>query len=116
MEKVRFIGLSEFDNVEKSVINDITLKSMKKIGRHIGDYELIVKLKKHSVANKKIDESVKYSLHAKMEFPKILISASYADWELKRTLHITYGKLLNEVKHKFKTNKKSWIRKRYLNV
>ncbi|MEK6973979.1 MAG: hypothetical protein AABW41_01960 [Nanoarchaeota archaeon] len=116
MEKIRFIGLNDFNDGEKALINEITLNNIKKISRHIGDYELIVKLKKHSTANKKIDETIKYSIHAKMQFPKILITASYADWELKRTLHVIYDKLLNEIKHKFKINKKSWIRKKHLNV
>ncbi|MBI2670799.1 hypothetical protein HYX18_02385 [Candidatus Woesearchaeota archaeon] len=116
MEKIRFIGLNEFDSAERSIINELTDKHIKKISRAIGDYELVIKVKKHSTANKKIDESVKYSIHAKMEFPNILIMASYADWDLRRTMHKTFEKLHNEIKHKFKTNKKSWVRKRYHNA
>ena len=115
MENVQFIGLNKFENSEKVIINEITGKHLNKINRLVTNYLLIIKVKKHSIANKKLDEAVNYSLHAKIELPSIFISASYSDWDLKRTVHKTLEKLENELKHKFKSDKKSWVRKRYLN-
>lgn len=116
MEQLRFIGLDKCDDFEKARINDLTQKHIKKLSRDIKDYILIMKIKKHSAIKKSIDKSVKYSIHIKIEFPNILINASYADWDLKRTVHRVFEKIQNEIKHKFKTEKKSWVRKRYVNA
>jgi len=110
MENIRFIGLEDFNINERAIINEIVPKHSKKISRSMEDYVLILKFKKHSTANKRIDESVKFSMHAKIESPKMIISSSYADWDLRRTLHKTLEKLQKEVDHKVQRNRKPWLR------
>ena len=116
MEQIRFIGLNKCDDLENTKIRDLTKKHLTKLGKYIEDYTLIMKIRKHAIVKKSIDKSVKYSIHIKIEFPNILINASYADWDLTRTVHRVFEKVEHEIEHKFRTQKKSWVKKRYKNA
>jgi ribosome-associated translation inhibitor RaiA len=110
MEKIRYVGLNKFDDSERKIVNEIVNKHLKDITRSIKDPELVIDVKKHSTSNKKIDERVNYSVHAKIQHPQIIISASSDDWDLKVAIHKAMEKLHNEIKHKFKPDRKSWIK------
>lgn len=111
MGKTDFVGLSEFNDVERKIINEYVSKHMKKIDRSMDDYILKINFKKHGDSKKKVDERIKYSLHAKIQHPNIIFSVSEADWDLKLALNRAFEKLNNEIKHKLQPDKKSWIKR-----
>ncbi len=111
MGKTDFVGLSEFNETEKKTINEYVAKHMKKIDRSLDDYTLKINFKKHGESKKKVDERIKYSLHAKIENPNTMFSVSEADWDLKLALNRAFEKLNNEIKHKIQPDRKSWIKR-----
>ena len=115
MEKISYIGINDFDENERKMIQEMTEQHMKKIQRDVEDYELIVKLKKHGTIKNKEDKAVKYSMHAKLTSNRTVLNAEYADWDLKRTIHIIFDKLNSEIEHTFNLSQKSWVKKRHRN-
>ncbi len=100
---VRFIGLNAFTKEEVKQIKELSELYSKKIIRDFPKAKLVIHTKKHETAGK-VGKAVKYSFHARVESPIILLSSEAADWDLKKVIHETLRKLEIEMQHKFRTD------------
>lgn len=102
IEKIKFIGLDDFDELEKSIINDVSNKGYNKILRDIKDAVLVLHAKKYD----KTGTRSKFSIHARVESGETLIAnAKSDDWKLETALHKAMEKIENGIGHKFKVKK-----------
>jgi len=97
---IKFIGLDIFTKKESDKIKELSELYFKKILRNFPKSNLIIHAKKHDVTGK----AVKYSVHARVEAPNILLNSKAADWDLKKVIHETLRKLETEMQHKFRTD------------
>ena len=103
IEKIKLVGLDDFDVLEKSIINDIANKSYNKVLRDVKNAVLVLHAKKYS----KDGTRNKFSIHARVESAETLVANSEAsDWKLEKALHKTMEKIENGINHKFKTKKR----------
>jgi len=100
---LRFIGLKAFTEKETNEIRELSELYSQKILRDLPKANIIIHTKKHETAGK-VGKAVKYSLHARVEAPSILLSSEAADWDLKKVVHETLRKLETEMQHKFRTD------------
>ena len=100
MERIKLIGLENFDEIEKFDIQEMTKANYDKLSKEFEEITLVLHAKKYDKSGKKC----KYALNAKIEKGEgVLSNAKYADWDLKKTLHKLFDKLDYGIKHKFKT-------------
>ena len=112
--KISYIGLKNLDNLEISKIKNLSVEYCEKFERNLGkDALLILHLQKYRVKGKR----AKYSIHAKINSPSLILNANAADWDLNRTLHKVLKKFKGEIEHKFKPKPKPYgFKKRLINL
>jgi len=93
------MGLERLDGKEVNDITSMSSQYLEKLDREIKSDELILDIKLHSPTGKRKE----YRLLGKIVFGSDILTAEANDWDFKRTIHKLFNKLLNEVKHKFKT-------------
>ena len=100
MSKIQYIGLKEFSEQEQELIKSLAIEYADKLERHIREFTLVINLKRHNLAGKRI----KFSFHTRLDAPSFILTSKADDWDLARTLHKIFEKIENEIKHKFKTD------------
>lgn len=103
---LNFIGLDSLDETEANNLKTYSDRFYQKVSRTIttnADPLIILHVKKMKASGKRC----KYSVHGKIESPKLLASVEYSDWDFIRALNKTFEKLEFEIAHKFKTEGKT---------
>ena len=100
MSNIQYIGLKEFTEQEQEIIKSLALEYADKLERYISEFTLVINLKRHNLAGKRI----KFSFHTRLDAPSFILTSKADDWDLARTLHKLFKKIENEIKHKFKTD------------
>ncbi|MEK6937326.1 MAG: hypothetical protein AABW58_04615 [Nanoarchaeota archaeon] len=101
-----FIGLDSLDENEVNDLKTYSDRFYQKVSRTITtntDPLVILHVKKMKASGRRC----KYSIHGKVESPKLLTSVEYSDWDLIRALTKTFEKMESEIAHKFKTQGKN---------
>jgi len=99
MENIQILGLDDFNETEREVVEEFSMKYYKKIERDLPGV-LRIHAKKHD----KTGERCKYSFHAKIQAPNNLINVMDDDWDLHKALNKVLKKVESQIKHKFKKN------------
>lgn len=102
---IRYSRLGDFEYDDVAVIKGLGSRYMEKLERHLPGLVVDFVGKLHKIGGR-----VKYSFHARVNDPSFLFKADAHDWDLRRAVHKTFGKLENELKHKFRTEGKPKIR------
>ena len=100
MSKIQYIGLKDFTEQEQELIKSLAIEYADKLERDIREFTLVINLKRHNLAGKRI----KFSFHTRLDAPSFILTSKADDWDLARTLHKIFEKIENEIKHKFKTD------------
>lgn len=100
---IKFIGLNTFTKKEATQIKELSELYSKKIIRDFPKANIIIHTKKHETSGK-TTKAIKYSFHARVESPTVLLNSEAADWDLKKVIHETLRKLEMEMQHKFRTD------------
>ncbi len=109
MERLTFIGLRSLDAIEIALLKDIAEKEFGKILRDFRESSLIIRIKPYGTEGAR----KKYSVHARIESPAIVMTARHADWDLARCLHRTFDNIKSEIGHKFKKNVTRRVKPRF---
>jgi hypothetical protein len=102
---VKYSGLDNLNLIEKIKLKNIAESRYNKIYRSLRGIpmDLSINVKVYEKEKRK-----KYSIHGKIEAPTKIFSAKAFGWDIKKTTHEVLIKLENEIKKKFKYQKKSW--------
>ena len=87
-----FIGLDSLDENEVNDLKTYSDRFYQKVSRTITtntDPLVILHVKKMKASGRRC----KYSIHGKVESPKLLTSVEYSDWDLIRALSKTFEKI-----------------------
>ena len=99
-----FIGLDSLSEDEVNSLKTYSDRFYQKASRIIiNDPLVILHIKKMKTSGKRC----KYSVHGRIESPKLLASVEYSDWDFIRALNKTFEKMESEIAHKFKTEGKN---------
>lgn len=100
MEKISFVGLEEFDELEKAVIKSIAEKNYDKVNRESSGVSIFLHSKKYQQDGTRN----KFVITGKVESGGNLVAHAEADsWKLEKAVHMLMEKLVNGVQKKFKT-------------
>ena len=103
MDNIKLKGLDNFDKVEKSIVEEISIKGYDKILRDMKNAIMIIHPKKYDIQGNK----TRFLIYARVEVAESLIShAEASSWELQKAMHMIINKLENGIQHKFKTKGK----------
>ncbi len=103
---ITLVGVDSLDENEVEKLKTYGDRFYQKISRTIttnADPLLVLHVKKKKTAGKKC----KYSVHGRVESPRLLASVEYSDWDFIRTLNKTFEKIESEIARKFKTKGKN---------
>lgn len=104
MEGIQIEGIGLLKKEEKYQLNKIVNDYADKIERGIkNDFTIDLKLKEYETAGKK-DKQHKYSISVTIKTSTKKLSADASDWDLNRTLHSVFKKILVEIEHKFRVS------------
>jgi len=104
MERVEVKGVEDLDKDQKYQLNKIVNSYFDKIKRSLkNDVVLLVKIKQYETAGKK-DKAKKSSVQLQIKTSTKNLEASASDWDLNRTLHDVFKKMLVEIEHKFRVS------------
>ncbi len=99
-----FIGLDSLDENEVNNLKTYGDRFYQKVSRIVANDPLVIlHIKKMKTSGKRC----KYSVHGRVENPKLLASVEYSDWDFIRALNKTFEKIESEIAHKFKTEGKN---------
>lgn len=101
-----FIGLDSLNENEVNQLKTYSDRFYQKVSRTITtntDPLVILHVKKMKASGKRC----KYSVHGRVEGPKLLASVEYSDWDFVRALNKTFEKMETEIEHRFKTEGKT---------
>lgn len=101
--KISLAGVDMLAEGEREIIQKLLDKYHKKMSRH---FKEAVSLELHLKEYNREGNSKKYSLSACVRGPMGKLEASYADWELHKAVHKVLDRLLEEIEHKNKGEKK----------
>ena len=93
---LRFIGIKELNIIERLKLFSLTKHYHKKLRTYLKNPELIVRIKKYSKQGKQ-----KFSIHSRINAPRLILTSQSADWDLSRTIHKNFNKFLKEIENKF---------------
>lgn len=96
---IEYKGLRKLTSFEISKVKSIADNFFTKIDRKIKNSNLILDIKKHKEAGKR----AKYSIHARLEAPNVILAAKQFGWDINLALNKTLENMRNEMKKKFKT-------------
>lgn len=96
---IDYIKLKDLDENESSIVKKVTESLIKKIERGLEESVLVIHIKTHKAVGK---GTKKYSIHARIDSPKVIVRAKAFDWDLAKAIHKLFAKLKNEIEHKFK--------------
>jgi hypothetical protein len=97
-ELIQFIGVSELDVAEQTIVNELSTEYYQKIKRALKNLtSLAVHVKVHSKQGSK----KKYTIKIRAIAPTSIIESKMAaDWDLGRTLHKAFKNVEREIEHK----------------
>lgn len=95
---IQFIGLNSLEKKESDVVRGLAVEYYDRILRDLPQALLVLNTKIYDQEGKK-----KFSLHARINAPGIVLVTEAADWDLRRTVHKVMKKMERELQHKFKT-------------
>ena len=113
VEKIQLKGEESLSEGEKFQLNKVVNHYYDKIGRNVkNDFMILVKIKAYEKAGKgKKDEdchkSKKFSIQVQIKTATRKLDSSAADWDLNRTLHDAFKKMLTEIEHKFRNSEQN---------
>ncbi|MEN9626549.1 MAG: hypothetical protein RL557_877 [archaeon] len=96
-------GTNLLSEAEMKKVNDLLESYYNKIQRH---FDEPVFLDLHIKEYNKEGTRKKYSLNVFMRGAGKKLEASYADWDLAKTIHKVMEKLLGEIEHQFRVSEK----------
>jgi hypothetical protein len=95
---IEFVGLSELDEEEKEVLNNLSTEYYPKIKRLLKN---VTSLVVHVKAYKKKGTKQKYSLHVRAIAPTRAFESTKAHgWDLAMVLHKSFLDIEKQIKHK----------------
>jgi len=99
VESIQFKGLNELNALEQETAQLLTTEYYEKIKRLLhNETSLMINIKQHKKGGSK---STKYSFTVKAIAPTTIFEAEKFDWDLARTIHMTFDALINEINHSF---------------
>ncbi len=107
MGSIQIKGLEGLEESEKKVLNELIQKHLEKIKRMLNnDFFLKIAVKVYSKDKENKQKRKRYSLDLELtgEIPRIFASAE--EWDLNQSVHLAFGKLSNEIEHKFHVSEK----------
>ena len=96
---IQFIGLKSLSAEELTNLQRVTKTELPKIERILKNAKVIIDIKGYE----KDGARAKFSLHARLECPSLLMTAEADSWEIATAAHKIFDKLVMEMQHKFKT-------------
>lgn len=102
---IKYSGLNDLDLMEQTKLKNIAEKEydiLKRMYNNIMDLSINIK-----VYDK--EKRKKYSVHARIEGPSKIFSASDADWDINTVTRSVLIKLRNELQKQFKEEGKRWV-------
>lgn len=105
MARIQLKGFEVLSREEFYQLNKIVNSYYEKIKRSVNqDFTVSIKLKEYKRQGKK-DKAHKFSIQLGISIPtKRKIESSAADWDLNRTLHSGFKKILEEIEHMFRVS------------
>ncbi len=95
---IDYKGLRNLSSFEISEVRSLANKFFIKIDRKIKNANLILTIKKYK---EKVSRS-KYSIHARLEAPHIILVTKQSGWDINLVMNKAFENLRNELIHKFK--------------
>ncbi len=97
---IRYIGLNYFTKEEVVNIKDVANSYNKKLKENIDDFNLVLHMKKDDIQGKK----ARYSVSLRIEHPSFLLTTTAMEWDLRKTVHEVFERMVNRLHHKFRTD------------
>lgn len=97
---LQYTGLKHLTEMEAAVVKNFSVEASEKLDRNIKNGVLTIIAKEYQKS--KNSKSVKYTLHARIEAPKLMFTARASDWDLNATLQELFHKFEEEIEHKLK--------------
>jgi len=110
VDKIQYKGDDVLSKEEKLQLNKIVEHYYDKISRSIkNDFGIFVKIKAYEKAGKgKVEEGShkkkKFSIQVQVVTSTRKLDSSSSDWDLNRTLHDVFKKMLSEIEHRFRNS------------
>lgn len=95
---IQFIGLNGLEKKESDIIKGLAVEYYNRVLRDLPQALLVLQVKIYKEEGKQ-----KFSMHARINHPSIVLAAQAADWDLRRTVHKVMKKIERELQHKYKT-------------
>jgi len=96
------VGFNVLNEKDKRDFQKLFEEYSKKIQYKIKGIELIkIHLKEYNYREDIADKNKKFSIHVKVKGPMKSIEAEASDWDLRRTLHKVFKKMIEEAEHTF---------------
>ena len=101
-EVIQFIGVSDLEPEEQSVVNRLSTEYYDKLKRQINN---MTSLKVHVKVADKEGNRKRFDIHTHLIAPTRKFSSTKAqDWDLPRTLHKSFQDLENQIRHALHTD------------
>ena len=98
MGVIKYVGIKDLDIEKQTIVKTLAEKYSEKIDRKVKNFDMTLTVKEYEKTGKR----TKYSVHTKVEAPKLVVAASAADWDLKKTSRMALEKVSKEIEHKMK--------------
>ncbi|MFH1063876.1 MAG: hypothetical protein V1729_02230 [Candidatus Woesearchaeota archaeon] len=98
MENVKFIGLSDLDDVDKNMVQTVVDEYYGKIKRELNNETSLVI---HIKTSTKGGHRQRYDVSARAVAPTRIFESSDEGWDLAASLHTVCKKIITEINHAF---------------
>jgi len=95
---LRFVGIKELNVIERFRLVSLSKSYYRKLRRFLEKADVILRIKKYKGDGKQ----KKFSIHIRVNAPRLLFTSQSVDWDLKRSIHKNFKKLLKEIENKFR--------------
>lgn len=95
---VQLVNLRVLGDEERVVAGRLVPEYYGKLARQVKDPLVVVQFKRYKAAGRR----AKFSIHARVDAPSVLVSAEAFDWDFARALHKVMRKVHSELEHKLK--------------
>jgi len=94
---LRYVGIKSLGESDSFTVKRISEKVYPKLLRYMPDAELVLIIKKYE----KTGNRQKFSVHSKLNNPKMKFKSESFDWDISKATHKALNKLQTEVKRKY---------------
>lgn len=110
MKNINISGAENLGRIQLFNLGRISNNYYEKIERSLnGDFQLNINVKCHEKAGtgdkeKSKKKPRKFGVHLQLKIAKKGLESNASDWDLNKTLHSAFDKLLSEIEHKFRVS------------